>query len=118
MATVETSPEDIQRYSDEFDRVCQQRHEMGTEKYGDGTYLEVDTLEMAVQEVVDLANYARYTYIKLRILQDALGTDRTTVLKTDEERSQSVVSLGRSAEPAVGTGFISFRRDKGPREKE
>jgi hypothetical protein len=32
----------------------------------------VDTLEEAMQEIIDLSNYARYTYIKLRALQDRL----------------------------------------------
>jgi hypothetical protein len=62
----------LEAYSEEFDRRCEARHEMGSEKYGPGKFLMVDTLEEAMQEIIDLSNYARYTYIKLRALQDRL----------------------------------------------
>lgn len=60
-------------FSEDFDRTCDERHAMGAERYGPGKFLTVDTLEEAMQEVVDLANYARYTYIKLRMLQAYLA---------------------------------------------
>jgi hypothetical protein len=59
-------------YSKEFDALCAERHEMGAEKYGPGKFLTVDTLQEALEEIVDLSNYARYTFIKLRALQDRL----------------------------------------------
>jgi hypothetical protein len=46
---------------------------MGAEKYGPVKFLEVDSLEMAMEEVIDLGNYARYTFIKLYLLQKALS---------------------------------------------
>lgn len=49
--------------------MCKQRHLKGEQKYGSLTFLNNSTLEMAMEEVVDLANYARYTFIKLVILQ-------------------------------------------------
>lgn len=66
----ELTPEELQSFVDEFAAMCQQRHEMGAEKYGPVKFLSIDSLQMALEEVVDLANYAMYTYIKLRILQD------------------------------------------------
>lgn len=59
-------------YSKEFDNLCAERHEMGAEKYGPGKFLTADTLQEALEEIVDLANYARYTFIKIRALQDRL----------------------------------------------
>lgn len=45
-----------------------ERHEMGEKKYGPIKFMEVNTLEEAMEEVVDLANYAMYTYLKLWVL--------------------------------------------------
>jgi hypothetical protein len=63
-------------YSHEFDNRTEERHQMGQEKYGPIQFTSVDTLEAAIQEVLDLANYARYTYIKLRLLQESLETNK------------------------------------------
>jgi hypothetical protein len=46
--------------------------DLGEQKYGPIKFLSVDTLEEAMQEVLDLANYARMTYIKLYILQQGM----------------------------------------------
>jgi hypothetical protein len=64
--------ETLTGYSVEFDEMCEQRHKAGAEKYGPGKFLTVDTIEEALQELVDLANYTRYTFIKLRMLQEAI----------------------------------------------
>lgn len=48
----------------------QARLSKGEEQYGALAFLSVDTLEEAMQEVLDLANYARFTYIKLFLLQE------------------------------------------------
>lgn len=58
--------------SREFDDRTMERHAMGAEKYGPGKFLMVDTLEEALNEVLDLGNYSRYTFIKLRLLQEQL----------------------------------------------
>ena len=63
----------IVQVSQQFDIDCTTRHEMGAKKYGPGKFLVVDTLQEAMDEVVDLANYARYTYIKLALLQAAIA---------------------------------------------
>jgi hypothetical protein len=60
----------VQELSDEFDTVCQERHLKGQEKYGVGKFLEVDSIEMMLEEIADAANYARYTFIKLRLIQE------------------------------------------------
>jgi hypothetical protein len=59
----------IQEYSNEFDQMTQDRHSAGEEVYGPLKFLGVDTIQEALEEIVDLSNYARYTFIKLKILQ-------------------------------------------------
>lgn len=71
----EALAEKVAGYSQEFDEVCQARHNMGEEKYGPGKFLNVDTMDEALQEVADLANYARYTYVKVRLLQDRIQAE-------------------------------------------
>ena len=51
-----------------FDRMCVQRHAVGQEKYGPVKFMDVNTLNEAMEEVVDIANYARYTFVKLYVL--------------------------------------------------
>jgi len=64
--------EALNGYNQEFDQRCLERHEMGEKKYGAGTWMNVDNFEMAIEEVIDLSNYVRFTFIKLRMLQDNL----------------------------------------------
>lgn len=58
-----------QRLSDVYDQMLQDKHDLGSKKYGAVRFLEVDSLGMAMDEVVDLGNYARFAYIKLAMLQ-------------------------------------------------
>jgi hypothetical protein len=55
-----------------FIRECSSRLSKGEEQYGSVKFLSVDTLQEAMDEVVDLANYARFTYVKLFVLQKKL----------------------------------------------
>lgn len=66
------SPEELSALSIEFDEMCQARHAMGAEKYGPVNFMKVDSIEMALEELADLANYTRYTFIKLRLLQNGI----------------------------------------------
>jgi hypothetical protein len=61
--------------STEFDEQALQRHIFGQEKYGTFTFLEKDIFQEALYEILDMANYARYQYIKIRMLQMALAAD-------------------------------------------
>ena len=69
----ETFAEIIVSFSEEYDRKIDERHEMGAKKYGAGKFLVVDTIQEALDEIVDLGNYARYTFIKLRLLQESIA---------------------------------------------
>lgn len=64
--------EKLEQYSAEFDTMVLERHQMGSEKYGPGKFLTVDTMQEALYELADLSNYARYTFIRVRLLQDQL----------------------------------------------
>jgi hypothetical protein len=79
------TPEELAKYAAEFDEVCVSRHEMGAEKYGPVNFLGIDSVEMMIEEVCDLANYARYTYIKLRILQESLKKQLDTPVVLGKE---------------------------------
>ena len=61
-------PELLQKLADEYDTECQRRHDMGAEKYGPVRFLEVNSLQEAMNEIVDLANYARYTWMKFALM--------------------------------------------------
>jgi hypothetical protein len=69
----------INAANNEYDERTQERHDEGADKYGPLKFLTVNTLEEAMQEVLDLGNYARYTYIRLwllnHMLDDAYGED-------------------------------------------
>lgn len=65
----------IDAFSLEFDEMTRARHEMGSRKYGPGKFLTVDTMEEALFELADLANYARYTFVKVRLLQHRLASE-------------------------------------------
>lgn len=76
-----------------FTRERLERHEMGAVKYGPVKYFEVDSLEEAIQEILDMANYAEYTYIKLRLLQAQL-TEFEAVLKALKAARKDLVVQG------------------------
>lgn len=60
--------------SERFDDMCQERWTEGAEKYGPLRFLEADTIEMALEELADLSNYARMTFIRLELLRAQLST--------------------------------------------
>jgi len=68
-----TFAEEVHEANEAFDQMCSDRHLMGEEKYGPVKFLDVDTIEMAMEEITDLSNYARYTFIKLWLLRDSLN---------------------------------------------
>jgi hypothetical protein len=49
------------------------RHMEGADKYGPLKFLTADTLQEAYEEILDLMNYARYTAVKVKLLQVALA---------------------------------------------
>jgi hypothetical protein len=72
-----------QEASDEFEELCRHRHELGEKKYGAGKFLTVDTLEEALFELSDLSNYAKYTFVRIRLLQAKLSEINDAALSED-----------------------------------
>jgi hypothetical protein len=62
----------LQKADSEFVKQANDRMELGAEKYGPVKFLAVDTLEEGMQELLDLSNYARMTFIKIYILKQYL----------------------------------------------
>lgn len=109
--------ETLQTLSDEFSDLTEERHQMGAEQYGPTKFLTVDTVRMAAEELVDLANYARYMYIKLRIMEESLrerGIDLSASF-TEEAGEQDAVSSGTpSFVPSSEIpGFLPFKGSGG-----
>ncbi|HVI77496.1 MAG TPA: hypothetical protein VM715_04920 [Candidatus Acidoferrum sp.] len=65
------------------DEEADERHMEGGEKYGQLKFLGVDTLQEALEEVLDLINYARYTAVKIKLLQEYLA-QQATALESDD----------------------------------
>lgn len=81
----ESLPKLVQIFSAEFDDMCAERHTTGQLKYGQFSFLEKDMINEALAEITDFANYMRYAFIKLRLLQMALASDpRVEALATTE----------------------------------
>jgi hypothetical protein len=64
----------LNKYAQHFEEMALERHERGAKEYGQFTFLENDTLEMALEELADLMNYVRYTAIKVMWLRDFLAS--------------------------------------------
>lgn len=80
----------LQEADEAFVKRCADRMEMGAEKYGPWKFMEVDTVEEAMQECLDLSNYSRMMFIKLFLLQ------------------RSMVKISTAAPQMDHEGFISF----------
>lgn len=80
----------VEGLSHEFDELTAQRHKAGAIKYGPGKFLTVDTIQEACDEIADLANYARYTYIRLRLLQESIAAQVGS--EADEDQRQGFIS--------------------------
>jgi hypothetical protein len=82
-----------------FDQMCQDRHDKGAEKYGALKFMENNTLDEAMEEIVDLANYARYTFIKLYLLAEQL----------DAKMANEVPNVGPQVFSTGNTTFVATR---------
>jgi hypothetical protein len=80
---METFAELLEEANGSFDKACQDRHAAGAKKYGSISFFDKNTVEEAMDEVVDMANYMRYTYVKLYIMNVQL--DATLGVREAEE---------------------------------
>lgn len=92
----------FQQFSNDFDLLCQKRHEEGAAEYGQFTFLENDVVRMMAEELADTANYCRMQFIKLLFLQEML------VAKLDEEGI-----TGESDEISIGIESFKGTKDVG-----
>lgn len=86
----------VQHLSDEFDALTQMRHEIGAEEYGDVAFLDAPLIRMAAEELADMANYCRYMYVRLRMMEeylDASGID-LSASTAEEARGEDEIPLG------------------------
>jgi predicted negative regulator of RcsB-dependent stress response len=65
----EYDPALIQSLTDAFDAMCQDKHDMGAKKYGPVKFMKVNSISEAMEELVDMSNYVRYTWIKFALLK-------------------------------------------------
>jgi hypothetical protein len=70
----------IQQITNQYFAEMQKRHDAGQEKYGPVGFTHADTLEKAMQELVDLGNYAMYTYIKCALLSEDISRLATSAV--------------------------------------
>jgi hypothetical protein len=60
----------MQQLADEFEKLCQQRHEMGAKQYGPVAFLQNDMITFISEELADICNYSKYMYVKLRLFEE------------------------------------------------
>lgn len=96
----------IQQASEDYDKLCLERHEAGKAEYGAFTFLENDVVRMMMEELADTSNYCRMQYIKLMILQHILEEQLNDKSVTNE---QGNITIGIQA--FRGAGKVGWVRD-------
>jgi hypothetical protein len=76
----------IQELAEEFWERVGVRYDAGAVKYGPGKFLTLDTMEEALNEMADLANYAMMSYVRVRLLQEALESRMNIPINADFTR--------------------------------
>lgn len=96
---------DLEKHSLEFDLLTQARHETGYEEYGDLKFLDNELFGMIYEELADAANYLRYQFIKLRLVEEQVnagGIDLTPgafeAVRDEDELSHGAPSFSPSEE--------------------
>jgi hypothetical protein len=54
----------------EFEAFRAQRYTKGIEQYGELAFLDNDNIQELLEELADIANYAAFVYVQLRLLAD------------------------------------------------
>ncbi len=96
----------MQQIANEFDQLCQRRHEEGEKEYGHLTFLGNDVIRMMVEELADTVNYCRYQAIKLMLLQ-AMLEERLSEpgVLTRAEKDAAEVTIGIKSFKGAGSGW-------------
>jgi len=89
----------METFNSEFFDLCEVRHNTGAEEYGALNFLNVDLPTFMYEEMADIANYARFLYIRMRLLEETVrerGFDMSAPF-TEEVRDDNEVSFGASS---------------------
>lgn len=95
--------EAIEKFSEDFSRLCQERYDAGAEEYGHLTFIGNDVIRMMMEELADTANYCHMQFIKLSLLQ-AMLEDETAGLSQDG----GTITIG--VQSFKGTGSAGWRK--------
>ena len=93
------TPEMLERLNLQFFELCEQRHNQGAEEYGPLHFLDVDLPTFIYEEIADIANYARFLYIRVRLLEEIArerGLDLSTAF-TGEVRGDDELPPGAAS---------------------
>ena len=60
----------VSKLENDFIGLIESRARTGAEEYGEFTFMKNNTFDMMIEELADIVNYCRFTYIKLRIFQE------------------------------------------------
>lgn len=90
---------------EEFDSLCQARHDIGEEKYGPLTWMGNDVVRMMIEELADTANYCRYQAIKLMLLQTQLEVELANGSIGAERDENDNITIGVKAFKGTKEGW-------------
>ena len=77
--TDEDSPKAVlNQLAAEFDQLCQERHFTGAREYGPTGFIKNNMFRMIAEEMADIANYCRYEYIKLRLMEGSFDSESSS----------------------------------------
>ena len=89
----------LEQLNNEFFDLCEVRHNEGAKEYGSLNFLNVNLPEFIYEEMADIANYTRFLYIRVRLLEE-LANERGIDLSaafTGEVREDDNVSFGTAS---------------------
>lgn len=70
MALELPTSEQMQKYSEVFDKMCRRRWTTGAIEYGELAFIDNDIVRMLIEELIDTSNYARMQVMKLLWLEE------------------------------------------------
>lgn len=97
----------LEEINKEFFDFCKERQDEGAQTYGPVAFLQNDMFQYMMEELADLANYARFAYIKLRLME-RLANERGVDMSPSpigEVRIAHEVPFGPTAFVGVGEVF-------------
>lgn len=89
----------METFNSEFFDLCEVRHNTGAEEYGPLNFLNVDLPKFMYEEMADIANYARFLYIRMRLLEETAreGGFNLSAPFTGEVRDEDKLSFGTTS---------------------